>query len=272
MCEKDAHSLPLDWTEYREHGTEFKKASTCPKSIAKQLQRVLEMTDGEKEEAGKKAREWTIKHYSKNNIGKFLEEFVDSVEFTNYDFNFENIKKDPNAKIPEIADNSKWITCLYEKILKRENVLDDDEGHRYWMGELSKGVPRENIENYFKQVAIKENEESKTIKMSDILGENKKRILFIAPKSSRGSLIATSLLKSIKKLYKKHDIYVACEKQNREFFESNSFVNEVIPFSKEMDDTEWIKSLIKDTDHFNVVYSSAFFDNKNFYKFSKENI
>ena len=39
-----------------------------------------------------------------------------------------------------------------------------------------------------------------------------------------------------------------------------------------MDDTEWIKSLIKNTDHFNVVYSSSVFDNKNFYKFSKDNI
>ena len=108
--------------------------------------------------------------------------------------------------------------------------------------------------------------------MSDVLDKNEKRVLFIAPKSNRGSLIATSLLKSIKKLYKKHDIYVACEKQNQELFESNSLVNKVIPFSKEMDDTEWIKSLIKNTDHFNVVYSSSFFDNKNFYKFSKDNI
>ena len=195
MCEPEAFSLPLDWTEYREHQTEFKKASTCPKSISEQIKKVLEMPDGEKQELGKKAREWTIKHYSKNSVGKFLEKFIDSAKFTNYDFDFENIKKDPNAEIPEIADNPKWITCLYEKILKRENVLDDDEGHRYWMGELSKNVPRENIENYFRQVAIKENEESKTIKMSDVLDKNEKRVLFIAPKSNRGSLIATSLLK-----------------------------------------------------------------------------
>ena len=137
---------------------------------------------------------------------------------------------------------------------------------------MSKNVPRENVESYFRQVAIKENEESKTIKMSEVLGENKKRILFISPKSGRGSLIATSLLKSIKELYKKYDIYVACEKQNQELFESNSFVFKTIPFSKEMDDMEWIKALINNTDYFNVVYSSSFYDSKSFYKFTKDNI
>tara|TARA_B100000676_G_scaffold63045_1_gene62450 strand:+ start:34061 stop:35941 length:1881 start_codon:yes stop_codon:yes gene_type:complete len=270
MCEEEACSLPLEWSEYREHNTEFKKASTCPKSIQKQLSKVLEMSDSEKQELGKRAREWTIKNFSKNTVGKFLEDFIDSCDYTNYDFNFENIKKDPNAEIPQVEDNAKWITCLYEKILKRENVLDDDEGHRYWMTELSKGSDRKSIENYFRQVAIKENSESRTVKMQDVLSENENRILFIAPKSGRGSLISTSLLKSIKDDYKDHDVYVACQNENQDLFHSNENVHKVIPFSNEMDDMNWLKNLVNATDYFKVVYSSSFFDNKNFYKISKE--
>ena len=108
--------------------------------------------------------------------------------------------------------------------------------------------------------------------MSDVLDENEKRILFISPKSTRGALISTSLFKSIKKNYKQYDIYVACREENKVFFEGNSLVHKTIPFSNEMDNIEWIKSLIKNTEYFKLVYNSSFFDNKNFYKFSKDNI
>ena len=41
MCQDDAYSLTLKWSEYREQGTEFRKASTKPDSIASQINRVL---------------------------------------------------------------------------------------------------------------------------------------------------------------------------------------------------------------------------------------
>ena len=44
MCQDDAYSLTLKWSEYREHGTEFRKASTKPDSIATQINRVFKMT------------------------------------------------------------------------------------------------------------------------------------------------------------------------------------------------------------------------------------
>ena len=40
MCKRGAGSLPLDWSEYREHQTEFIKASTKPNSIAKNINKV----------------------------------------------------------------------------------------------------------------------------------------------------------------------------------------------------------------------------------------
>ncbi len=53
MCEPEAQSLALDWTEYREHQTEFIKASTNPSSIAKQLTKVFKMKPSKKAEMGK---------------------------------------------------------------------------------------------------------------------------------------------------------------------------------------------------------------------------
>ena len=56
-----------------------------------------------------------------------IENFIDSFDFTSYDFEFENNKKDPDAEIEKIENDSEWITTLYDKILKREQVLDDDD-------------------------------------------------------------------------------------------------------------------------------------------------
>ena len=272
MCEPEACSLPLDWSEYREHGTEFIKATTCPKSICNQLLKVVNMKQEEKEKLQKGARQWAIDNFSQNTIGKFLEDFIDSAEFTNYDFDFENIKKDPNAKIPEIENDSKWITALYENILKRENVLEDDDGHRYWMSELAKGADRGSVENYFRQTAVKENSQNQSIKMEDILDKEDKRILFIAPKSLRAAFTSTSLLRSIKDSYKNHNIYVACEPDKSVFFESNDKVHKVIPYTNEMQNPNWVKGLVEQTDYFDIIYSSNNVDLQNFSAVSKNKI
>ena len=80
--------------------------------------------------------------------------------------------------------------------------MDDDDGHKYWMQELQKGMPREKIEDYFREVAVKENSESKSkIKLSDLLDENDKdkRILFISPENGKEAFMCTSFLEPIKK-------------------------------------------------------------------------
>ena len=45
-CTEESGGLPLDWTEYREPGTQFIKASTSPESISSQLSKVHSMGDG----------------------------------------------------------------------------------------------------------------------------------------------------------------------------------------------------------------------------------
>jgi len=150
-------------------------------------------------------------------------------------------------------------------------TLEDDEGHRYWMGELGKGADRKNIENYFRQVAMKENSESKSIKMSEVLSEDDEgeRVLLISPRNPRGAFIATSLLKSIKELNKNHNLYVACEKTNACFFEGNEYVHKIIPFTNEMQNPQWVKGLVEQENYFDTIYSSNNFDLENFSVFSK---
>ena len=56
MTTKSSAGFGLSWSEYREPGTQFIKASTDPKSIFKNLKKVFEMDLIEKHEMGEKAR------------------------------------------------------------------------------------------------------------------------------------------------------------------------------------------------------------------------
>jgi hypothetical protein len=112
MCVDEAHSLPLDWTEYREHETEFRKASTLPSSISKMIQKVYSMSGHEIEEMGKKAREWTLNNYSSDALCKFIQNFIDSAPLTDYEFPLENEKSMP--KISDIlSDDDKGSRIVY---------------------------------------------------------------------------------------------------------------------------------------------------------------
>lgn len=43
------------------------------------------------------------------------------------------------------------------------DVDKDDDGHKYWMGEFKKGATKRDIENYFRNVAVKDNEKIKSL-------------------------------------------------------------------------------------------------------------
>jgi glycosyltransferase involved in cell wall biosynthesis len=243
MCAPEANSLELNWSEYREHGTEFRKASTSPHSICKQLSKVFKMSPDKRREMGKKARGWAIKNFSPSYVGKEIENFLDSCPFTDYDFSVEEEKKDPHAEINSIEDNSQWVKELYAKILKRPEVDEKDDGHQYWMGELKKGANRHDIENYFRQVAIKENTENTKVEFSKVLDENDKgkRILYVMPETEKDVFLSSSLFESLKETYPDYNLYVATKPEYFEILDGNEHVHKVIPYLPQMDNLLWLE-------------------------------
>ena len=123
-------SFPLEWSEYREPGTQFIKASTYPSSIAKQLKKVWKMNDYKRFQMGEKAREWTIDNYSTEVIGKKLETILDNMPDVDYDFITEeknqniDLKKDlPDGKkiaviIPRSERDVLWVNSLIGNLKK----------------------------------------------------------------------------------------------------------------------------------------------------------
>jgi len=257
MCEEGAGSLPLDWSEYREHETEFIKASTYPSSIAKNLNKVLAMKESARREMGKQAREWTIKNFSTESICEQLEDFIDKAPFSEYSFDKKEEVRNPNYIVPQIENNTEWLIDMYKNILKQNHIDEKDDGVKYWLQELAKGVKREAIESYFKQVALKENSELFPFKLDDVLDKDDegRRILYVIPTDATSVFLSTSLFENIKKTYPHCNLYVAAQNQNFDILSGNPYVHKVIPFSEEMNKYSNLEGEGKNKGFFEVVFT-----------------
>ena len=229
-------SLPLKYSVYYEFGTTFKKSSTCPVSIAEQMEKLLKMPKETLEELGKKGRQWAIDNYSVEAIGKKWETLLDSLQPTTYDFDFKEKPKNPLAEVPEQPDDSLWLINLYNLILNMK-VDGNDDGHRYWMEQIKKGMKRDQIEQYFRGVADKENREKHNrVSLSDILDKNgRKRYLLVIKESIGDCFLVTALFKSIKEQYPDYDIYVASDPTYHEMFAGNPHIHKWIPYDPAME-------------------------------------
>ncbi len=235
-CVPDSASIPLEWSSYREHGTEFIKASTDPKSIAKELKNVYEMSKEERLKMGAKAREWTVDNFSIEVIGKKLEEFIDSRESLNKDKVYSiKVEQNPDAKIDNTLEDKEWVKSMYKNILD-QNVNDSDEGVRYWLEEISKGADKKTIEKYFRDTARRE-VSGKTIMQSLVKKEheNSKKVLYVIPESIGDVYMSTSLFKSIKSRYPDHKLYVATKPQYKTVVEGHECVDAVIDYHQDME-------------------------------------
>ncbi len=253
-CEDEACSLALDWAEYREPGTQFIKASTHAYSITKQLSKVFNMKEAARRELGKKAREWVIKNFSIEAIGGLLEKFIDDAPFVeSYDFEDKFIPRNPFFEIPEIQDNREWLISMYTNILKMEN--EDENGVKYWLGELAKGADRGSIERYFRQVAIKENAAAHQVSFEDLLNkEDKGRVIFVQPESAGDIYLCTALFKSIKERYPDWGFYVATKKEYRSIIDGNPYVDKWLEYNPMMDNQLWLEGHATHKGYFNVAY------------------
>tara|TARA_Y100000593_G_scaffold95031_1_gene198581 strand:+ start:29142 stop:31058 length:1917 start_codon:yes stop_codon:yes gene_type:complete len=256
MCQEEAHSLPLSWAEYREHGTEFIKASTCPKSIAQQLQFVFDMPEKQRENMGRKAREWTIENYSIEVLGPRLEKFLDSLEPTNYSFEEQEELKDPSHIVPEIKDDGEWILYLYHNILKMHSVDRNDDGFKYWMKEIENNTPRNLIEDYFRKTAETENQNAIQIDIEDLLDSDDegKRLLYVMPQSIGDVFLSTSLFKSINESYPNYNLYVATNSLNFPVLEANPYIHKVLPYIPQMDNLVWLEGINEHKGLFEIAF------------------
>ena len=258
-CQPEAASLPLDWAEYRDpNQSMFIKASTYPSSIAKQLTKVFNMSPKTREEMGKKARQWVIDNFSIEVIGKFVEDFIDKAPLIEDPTVFDGVKLNPNPyyQVPVIPDDGEWILHLYHNILDRKEVNQQDPGYVHWMARINKELPRQQIEEYFRQVAFKTLQEQKGgIKFEDLLNpDDKGRVLVVVPENADDVYACTSLFGSIKSRYPDYALYVATKAPFRDILNSNPYVDKWLEYHPMMENFIWAEGKSEHKGFFNICY------------------
>jgi len=235
-CSEESGGLPLDWSEYREPGTQFIKASTDPKSIVENLQRVYDMTEEERVELGKKSRQWVIDNFSIEVIGKQLEDIIDSVPYLDEDVDIKNRHLNDLYEMPENLSDKDFIIDVYKNIIQ-EDVDHNSDGFKKWYADLtSNKISQKDLYHHFIEVARKENLK-KPIAFEEMLSKEDKgkRVAVIIPQSGTDLLFVNSLMKNLQTKHKNHNIYIFTKPEFFEYIEDNPHVYKCLPYSESLD-------------------------------------
>tara|TARA_Y100001938_G_scaffold81289_1_gene112028 strand:- start:615 stop:2615 length:2001 start_codon:yes stop_codon:yes gene_type:complete len=253
-CVEGSGSLSLEWSEYREHGTEFIKASTDATSIAYRLRQVYNMRQEERVKMGEQAREWVKEHFATEVVGKQIEEFIDSAPSMKMEAYDKKTKYNAEAEIDEELEDGPWLISMYKLILGTK-VDENDSGYKYWMQEIGKGIKREDIQKYFREVARKEGNYGgapgqttatggESHDLSDVIDDEHKdckRICFCIPESVGDVYMCTSLFKSIKEQYPDYKLYVATHAHFKCIIDGNPYVDKVIEWVPQMENIHYLE-------------------------------
>jgi len=236
FCTEESGGMPLSWKPYYEPGTNFIKATTLPESICEKIERVYKMPFSKRKEMGKVARQFVLDNLSAEVIGKKLEEIIDNAPQVEWNYNSDFVQRNPNYNPPEIESDSDWLINIYKNILQM-NVDANDDGVKSWISQIKSGRTRDQVLEYFRKVAAKENNENAKTEFSDLLDKDDKgrRILFVMPQSAGDVFMSTSLLPSIKKLYPDYNIYFATKQEYLDILDCNPFIHKKLIFNSFME-------------------------------------
>ena len=256
-CSDESGGLPLSWSEYREPGTQFIKASTCPNSIYENLKKVHSMTEDKKRMLGQKSRQWVIDNFSIEVIGKKLEDIIDEMPPVDYDFNlkklFFNPNYNPKANYPS---QKEFLIDIYKNILN-ETVDENDTGFKNWFAKLKAGVNPQEVVNFFQQTAQEHINKASIPDLKDILDDEgkDKRIGIVMPKSEIDVFFINCLLDNLKKLYKDHNIYVFTDPKYYPCIDDNPNVHKLLPYSPVLEDFLMMEGCSGHDGYFDILFN-----------------
>jgi DNA-directed RNA polymerase subunit RPC12/RpoP len=239
-CGEDFMKLPfvypVEWLPYYQPGTNFMKATPKLESLKGFMIKVHKMTEAEKLEIGGMSRDWAVKTFSVDTIGKKWEDLFDSMPPKDWSsITLDYKPKNVNYPMPTMTDNELWVKALYNNILL---VEPDPEGHKYWLNALAGGMTRDQIYRYFISVGHSDNAKNaaKPIDIGESFDNNgRKRILLVIKESGGDIFIVTSLFKGLKDLYPDADLYVACDPQFFDILAGNQYVYKTMAYQPFME-------------------------------------
>lgn len=258
IIENNKGSIAMKFTFYTEHGTQFLKSQPSAYELSKIFKKVYEMKPQLKYQMGQDSRKWALENYGIEVNGKKIENFIDEQLVLDEEiFNFSENKNNPNpnAKVEDNTDNKEWVKSLYKLILDRD-VLDQDEGLIHWLQKLEQNVPKDQIENYFRQVAKEDLAKNNPVNFEDILDKDDagRRALIVIPESIGDVFMITSLFESFKNVYPDYHLYIATKQEYFDILIANPYVHKVIPYVPQMDNLMWLEGAGEHKGFFEIAF------------------
>lgn len=238
-CGEDFMNLPfvspIDWVPYYQPGTNFMKATPKSESLEAFMYKVWKMSEKDHEKIVTEGRDWAVKTFSCETIGKQWEELFDSLPPKDWSSVTLDYKpKNANFPMPTMTDNELFVKELYNKILL---VDPDPDGFKYWLNGLAQGMKREQIYQFFLSRAIDDNNKNaKPMDFAELFDKNgRKKILYVLKESGGDIFISTGTFKGLKDLYPDADLYVACDPKFNDLLAGNEYVHKILPYQQVME-------------------------------------
>jgi hypothetical protein len=211
------------------------------------MKKFVDMKEDRRKEMEKSSRKWALENYAVQVNGQKIKDFIETIpliEDENAWVNKNDKSPNPSAYIDPELDNERWVVEMYHQILDAKDVDRNHTDVQHWMSQIEKGIPRQDIEKYFRNVASQDVSKSNQAKLTleclfdpDDAKNNKKRLLLVQPQSAGDILLVTSLFESIRSKFPKDSwtFYFACEPKFFELIEGNPYTDKIIPYNQIMD-------------------------------------
>ena len=269
-CSKESGGFPLNWSEYREPGTQFIKATTGSKHISEQLEKVYKMPQKQKEALGKKSRQYVIDNYSVEVIGKKFEEIFDSFPDVEYDYKKEEKNLNPFFNPDESLGDKEWVESLYVNML---NEIDA-KGVEHWIKRLNSDLKRPHVLAYFRKISKQKNDQQEMLKIQTELQakSDEKRIAFIEPTNEQQIIASSSILPSLSKKYPNYKLYYITKPQYFDLINSHPSVYKVLTYSSEMDNVLNLEGKADKKPMFDMVFAPHLGMKNNYFRNCQDQI
>lgn len=224
--------------------------------LAKQLSKLL-IDNALWGRLSKEAVEVTEKYYNWDDIANIWDNFLQN----EVEINADAWTAPPKLKeyqeftipTPEEMDNATFIKWCYKHFLHNDNP--DAQGYQYWITDIGRGRPRDNIVAFFKGEADRHNQKElarvgkiapeqtrDVVKISDFLDPKDTFRIFVVLPGTAGDLhLLTGVTDALYKKYARKEpwgIYVACEQKYHDILTGVPSIKGLMPYSPNLDNSK----------------------------------
>lgn len=260
-CCEGSGGIPLKWNSYKEGCTQFTKASTCPISIAQEIANVCQMSKENRVAMGKIARDYCLKNYSIEAVGKKIEAILDELPFVDWqDGDFDHQPKNTSYLPPSgLSPEQFAIDILTNMMLER---VDHNTSHvKSWASHLRKSNDYQGVYNHFQKLALQFNANlnNKPIDLGDLLDKDDegRRICIVCDQSAGDLLIINSLLNQFKALYPEYNLYFFTRPEFFDLVEHHPAIHKLLAYSPILDNIFFLEGNGSHKGYFEKVFYPA---------------